>query len=45
VQVDIMEDQTSPEQLRDAFRGIANDKVQGFILVSTHLITFLSSRS
>lgn len=24
--VDIMEDQTSPEQLRDAFRGIANDK-------------------
>jgi len=22
-----MEDQTSPEQLRDAFRGIANDKV------------------
>jgi len=24
--VDIMEDQTSPEQLREAFRGIANDK-------------------
>ena len=28
IQVDIMEDQTSPEQLRDAFRGIANDKVR-----------------
>ena len=25
--VDITEDQTSPEQLREAFRGIANDKV------------------
>jgi hypothetical protein len=26
-QVDIMEDQTSLEQLREAFRGIASDKV------------------
>ena len=26
-QVDITEDQTTPEQLREAFRGIANDKV------------------
>ena len=25
--VDITEDQTSPEQLREAFQGIANDKV------------------
>ncbi len=25
--VDIMEDQTSPEQLREAFRGLASDKV------------------
>lgn len=32
VQVDITEDQTSPEQLREAFRGIAGDKV-GMILV------------
>lgn len=27
LQVDITEDQTSPDQLRDAFRGIAKDKV------------------
>lgn len=27
LQVDITEDQTSPEQLREAFRGIAADKV------------------
>jgi hypothetical protein len=26
-QVDITEDQTTPDQLRDAFRGIASDKV------------------
>jgi Ca2+-binding EF-hand superfamily protein len=25
--VDITEDQTSPDQLREAFRGIASDKV------------------
>lgn len=25
--VDITEDQTSPEQLRDSFRGIASDRV------------------
>ena len=27
-QVDITEDQTSPEQLRESFRGIATDKVR-----------------
>jgi hypothetical protein len=27
-QVDITEDQTTPDQLRDAFRGIASDKVR-----------------
>ena len=35
-----MEDQTSPEQLRDAFRGIANDKVKRVavvVLCMTHL--------
>ena len=26
--MDITEDQTSPEQLRESFRGIANDKVR-----------------
>ena len=28
LQVDITEDQTSPEQLREAFRGLAMDKVR-----------------
>jgi hypothetical protein len=27
IQVDILEDQTTPDQLREAFRGIASDKV------------------
>jgi hypothetical protein len=27
-QVDITEDQTTPDQLREAFRGIAGDKVR-----------------
>lgn len=29
-QVDITEDQTSPDQLREAFRGIAGDKVSAY---------------
>ncbi len=29
-QVDITEDQTSPAQLRESFRGIASDKVHFF---------------
>lgn len=28
--VDITEDQTSPDQLHESFRGIAGDKVRGF---------------
>ena len=36
-QVDIMEDQTSPDQLREAFRGIAGDKVR-FSLVSDVIV-------
>lgn len=28
VQVDITEDQTSPDQLREAFQGAANNKVR-----------------
>ncbi len=31
-QVDITEDQTSPDQLREAFRGIAGDKVSAYRL-------------
>ena len=27
IQVDILEDQTTPDQLREAFRGIGSDKV------------------
>jgi Ca2+-binding EF-hand superfamily protein len=33
--VDITEDQTSPEQLREAFRGIAADKVR-YLLTPAH---------
>jgi len=29
VQVEITEDQTSPDQLREAFQGAANNKVRG----------------
>ena len=39
-QVDITEDQTTPEQLRDAFRVLANDKVKCAHTVSTtHRLT------
>lgn len=31
IKVDITEDQTSPEQLREAFRGIAADKVRSVL--------------
>ena len=46
-QVDIEEDQTSPEQLRDSFRGTAADKVSASsILVVEHvyLSTLLAVR-
>jgi Ca2+-binding EF-hand superfamily protein len=33
--VDITEDQTSPDQLREAFRGIAGDKVRVLATIST----------
>ena len=32
-QVEITEDQTSPAQLRESFRGIANDKVRLFFIL------------
>lgn len=32
MQVDITEDQTTPDQLRDSFRGIASDKVSFHLL-------------
>jgi len=33
MKVDITEDQTTPEQLRDAFRVLANDKVMCLYIV------------
>jgi len=33
LQVDITEDQTTPEQLRDAFRVLSNDKVDACALL------------
>ena len=47
--VDITEDQTTPDQLREAFRGIADDKVSAesellFLLVRW-LITVFRSHS
>ncbi|CAK5284052.1 unnamed protein product [Mycena citricolor] len=38
--VDITEDQTTPEQLREAFRGIASDKAYIYPLRHLHFLTF-----
>jgi hypothetical protein len=45
--VDITEDQTTPDQLRDAFRGIASDKVSQRPLspIAKLIITFYSPLS
>lgn len=40
MEVDITEDQTTPEQLRDAFRVLANDKVKSpYIVQATRHLT------
>jgi hypothetical protein len=41
-QVEIMEDQTSPDQLREAFRGIAKNKVCVVVVLLSFLLPFWS---
>lgn len=40
-QVDITEDQTSPDQLREAFEGVAGNKVSAVLRVIRSLATNL----